>query len=82
MRRKGRESKLGDRGHVRMQNRHGLVVDARLAQADDAARAGFVTVLRDPTEERAGCEGGGARKQRRPGAALRILSEGTRGAGA
>jgi len=37
MRRKGKESKLSYQGHVLMENRHGLVVDARLTQADGYA---------------------------------------------
>ncbi len=37
MRHKGKESKLGYQGHVLMENRHGLVVDARLTQASGYA---------------------------------------------
>jgi transposase len=37
MRMKGKESKLSYQGHVLMENRHGLVVDARLTQADGFA---------------------------------------------
>ncbi|MBW2362212.1 MAG: IS5 family transposase [Deltaproteobacteria bacterium] len=37
MRRKGQESKLSYQGHVLMENRHGLVVGARLTQADGYA---------------------------------------------
>ncbi len=37
MRAKGKESKLSYQGHVLMENRHGLVVDARLSQADGFA---------------------------------------------
>ena len=37
MRQKGKESKLSYQGHVLMENRHGLVVDARLTQADGYA---------------------------------------------
>ena len=37
MRMKGKESKLSYQGHVLMENRHGLVVDTRLTQADGFA---------------------------------------------
>jgi transposase len=37
MRMKGKESKLSYQGHVLMENRHGLVVDTRLTQADGYA---------------------------------------------
>ena len=37
MRRKGKEAKLSYQGHVMMENHHGLVVDARLTQADGYA---------------------------------------------
>ena len=37
MRMKGKESKLSYQGHVLMENRHGLVVNARLTQADGFA---------------------------------------------
>ena len=37
MRRKGKEAKLSYQGHVLMENRDGLVVDARLTQADGYA---------------------------------------------
>ena len=48
MRRKGRESKLSYQGHVLMENRHGLVVDARLTQADGyAERRAALAMLGD-----------------------------------
>ena len=46
MRSKGKESKLSYQGHVLMENRHGLVVDARLTQADGfAERAAALEML-------------------------------------
>ncbi len=43
---KGQESKLAYQGHVLMENRHGLVVDARLTQADGfAERAAALEML-------------------------------------
>jgi len=46
MRIKGKESKLSYQGHVLMENRHGLVVDARLTQADGfAERAAALEML-------------------------------------
>ena len=51
MRRKGRESKLSYQGHVLMENRHGLVVDARLTQADGyAERSAALAMLGDLPE--------------------------------
>jgi transposase len=46
MRSKGKASKLSYHGHVLMENRHGLVVDARLTQADGyAERAAALEML-------------------------------------
>jgi hypothetical protein len=46
MRSKGTASKLSYQGHVLMENRHGLVVDARLTQADGfAERAAALEML-------------------------------------
>ncbi len=46
MRSKGKASKLSYQGHVLMENRHGLVVDARLTQADGfAERAAALEML-------------------------------------
>jgi hypothetical protein len=43
---RGKESKLSYQGHVLMENRHGLVVDTRLTQADGfAERAGALEML-------------------------------------
>jgi len=51
MRMKGKESKLSYQGHVLMENRHGLVVDARLTQADGyAEREAALAMLGDLPE--------------------------------
>ncbi len=51
MRMKGKESKLSYQGHVLMENRHGLVVDARLTQADGfAERAAALEMLEELPE--------------------------------
>ncbi|MCA9519897.1 MAG: IS5 family transposase [Myxococcales bacterium] len=48
MRRKGKESKLSYQGHVLTENRHGLVVDARLTLADGhAEREAALEMLAD-----------------------------------
>jgi len=53
MRRKGKESKLSYQGHVLTENRHGLVVDARLTQADGyAEREAALAMLGDLPEGR------------------------------
>jgi len=49
MRKKGKESRLSYLGHVLTENRHGLVVDARLTQADGyAEREAAVSMLGRP----------------------------------
>ena len=51
MRSKGKESKLSYQGHVLMENRHGLVVDARLTRADGyAERSAALAMLGDLPE--------------------------------
>ena len=46
MRNKRKKSKLSYQGHVLMENQHGLVVDARLTQADGfAERAAALEML-------------------------------------
>ncbi len=51
MRSKGTASKLSYQGHVLMENRHGLVVDARLTQADGyAERAAALEMLGELSE--------------------------------
>jgi len=51
MRSKGKGSKLSYQGHVLMENRHGLVVDARLTQADGfAERAAALEMLEELPE--------------------------------
>jgi transposase len=48
MRHKGKEARLGYQGHVLMENRHGLVVDARLTQASGyAEREAALAMLGD-----------------------------------
>ena len=51
---KGRESKLAYRGHLLTENRHGLVVDARLTPADGFAerRAALAMLERIPGQQR------------------------------
>jgi transposase len=53
MRKKGKESKLSYVGHVLTENRHGLVLDARLTQADGyAEREAALAMLGDLPEGR------------------------------
>ena len=46
---KGQEAKLGYLGHVLMENRHGLIVDAMVTQADGTAERD-AGLLNDPSE--------------------------------
>ncbi len=53
MRRRGKESRLSYQGHVLTENRHGLVVDARLTQADGyAERKAALAMLGELPESR------------------------------